>query len=326
MTSKWQILSSFTQPHLCKAMSCLQEVAKLDISAPNEKKIAHLLPRYDGYVANLKLKLSPELLVHCPKLKVVVTPTTGTDHLPLPYLEERGIKLISLRQSPELLKSITATAELTWGLLLSLIRHIPQSFAAVRQGEWQRDNFIGHQLSGKTIGIIGYGRLGKIVANYARAFGMSVLVYDIATTATLPAGIISVSLDELLRKSDIISLHIHLDKQNIGFIGAVEMDKMKKTAIILNSSRGAIIDETALLERLASGRLAGAAVDVIDGEWGDVSHHPMVEYAKTHNNLLLTPHIGGAVYEAQQLAVSHTSEQLKRFIKTTNKEVAAKTA
>jgi D-3-phosphoglycerate dehydrogenase / 2-oxoglutarate reductase len=322
MNIKWKILNALNEAHLYKAISCLREVSQLDTIIPDAQMISQMLPLYDVYFATLKIKLSKRLLENCPDLKVIATPSTGTDHLPMSYLKSRGIKVISLRQHPELIKKITSTAELTWGLLLSLIRHIPASFASVQAGGWRRDDFIGHQLSGKTLGIIGYGRLGEIVANYGLAFGMRVIAYEVNSSIMVSRGIIRTGLNELLEQSDIISLHIHLDQQNIGFLGADKMDKMKKDAIVINTSRGAIIDESALLERLATGRLGGAGVDVIDGEWGNIDIHPMVEYARKHDNLLITPHIGGVSYEAQQLAVEYTALQLREFIKEATFEYA----
>ncbi|MCF6175746.1 MAG: D-isomer specific 2-hydroxyacid dehydrogenase family protein [Victivallaceae bacterium] len=318
MHEKWKILNTLNEAHLCESMNCLQDVARLDTITPEPEKLYQMLPAYDAYFSTLKIKLNEKLLARCNSLKVIATPSTGTDHLPMNYLNSRRVKVISLRQYPDLLKQITSTAELTWGLLLALIRHIPWGFRSVKAGQWQRNKFTGHQLSGKTCGIIGYGRLGKIVANYALAFGMRVIVYDLEQATTLPHGIIQVGLNELLSQADVITLHIHLNEQNRGFIGAAEMDKMHKHTVIINSSRGAIIDESALLQRLASGRLAGAAVDVIDGEWGDINIHPMVEYARKHKNLLITPHIGGVSYEAQQLAVKHTALQLRKFVKRTS--------
>lgn len=315
MNKKWKILNTYSEAHLSESMSCLREVAQLDTIALDAKKLSQILPLYDAYFSTLKIKLSKKLVENCPNLKVIATPSTGTDHLPMAYIKQRGIKVISLRQSPELLKKITSTAELTWALLLSLVRRIPASSASVKAGEWRRGDFIGHQFSGKTLGIIGYGRLGQIVANYGLAFGMRVIAYDSDPSIKFERRVIKTGLDELLEQSDVISLHIHLDKHNIGFLNADKMDTMKSDAIIINSSRGAIIDESALLERLAAGRLGGAAVDVIDGEWGNINNHPMVEYARKHDNLLITPHIGGVSYEAQQLAVKYTAMQLNKFIK-----------
>ena len=322
MDKKWKILNTYSEAHLSESMSCLKEIAQLDTIALDAKKLAQVLPFYDAYFSTLKIKLSKKLLENCPDLKVIATPSTGTDHLPMSYIRKRGIKVISLRQHPEVIKKITSTAELTWALLLTLVRRIPASFVSVKAGEWRRGDFTGHQISGKTLGIIGYGRLGQIVANYGLAFGMRVLAYDSDPSVKFERRVIKSALGELLEQSDVVSLHIHLDKHNIGFLNVDKMDRMKHDAIIVNSSRGAIIDEAALLERLATGRLGGAAVDVIDGEWGNINNHPMVEYARKHDNLLITPHIGGVSYEAQQLAVKYTAMQLKKFIKESVLEYA----
>ena len=322
MDKNWKILNAMNEAHLQKALSGLQAVGELKTVIPDEKILKQELPFCDAYFASLKVKISAEFIEKCPDLKVIATPSTGTDHLPVSYLLQKGIKLITLRQHPEVLKKITSTAELTWALLLALVRRIPWAFDSIKEGNWLRDEFIGHQLYGKTIGIIGYGRLGKIVADYALAFGLKVIVCEQEASINLKPGIERVSLNELLKSADIISLHIHLDRQNIGFIGSAEMDKMKKSAVIVNTSRGAVIDEQELLKRLRTGRIAGAAVDVIDGEWGNVDKHPLVEFARKHDNLLISPHIGGVSYEAQQMAVEHTVLELKKFIEEANLQYA----
>ncbi|MDD5598292.1 MAG: NAD(P)-dependent oxidoreductase [Victivallaceae bacterium] len=320
MKKNWKILNAMNEAHLQKALSCLCPCGQIKTIVPEQKVLERNLPRCNAYFASLKVKVSAALIEKCPELKVIATPSTGTDHLPVSQLLQKGIKLINLRQHPEFLKKIPSTAELTWGLLLALLRRIPWAFDSVRKGKWDRDRFIGQQLCGKTIGIIGYGRLGRIVADYALAFNLKVIVFDREPIFDIKPGIKKVSLNQLLESSDIISLHIHLDEPNIGFLGAAEMDKMKESAVILNTSRGAVIDEKELLERLEKGRIAGAAVDVIDGEWGCTGRHPMVEFARRHDNLLITPHIGGASYEAQQTAVELTAQQLKKFIEEASLE------
>jgi D-3-phosphoglycerate dehydrogenase len=322
MKKEWKILNAVNEEHLQNAVECLQACGQVKTIALDRRALEHNLPRCNAYLASLKLKVPAELIAKCPDLRVIATPSTGTDHLPVSYLLQKGIKLITLRQHPEFLKKITSTAELTWALLLALVRRLPWAFDSVKAGKWGRDEFVGHQLYGKTIGIIGYGRLGRIVADYALAFGLKVIVFDREPRLELKPGIGRVGLNELLESSDIISLHIHLDKQNIGFIGAAEMDRMKQSAVIVNTSRGAVIDERELLKRLDAGRIAGAAVDVIDGEWGCVNTHPMVEFARCHDNLLISPHIGGVSYEAQQMAVEYTALQLKKFIEESSLEYA----
>src|SRR6185312_4409684 len=155
------------------------------------------------------------------RLRAIVTATTGLDHIDLDEAKRRGIAVLSLRGETEFLESVTATAEHTWGLLLALVRKVAPAFDDIRKGNWQRDNFVGCTLSGRTLGVVGYGRLGRMVARYGQAFGMNVIVNDIAP-ARLDAGIRSCSLAELLGNSDAVSLHVPLNDTTRGMIGKNE--------------------------------------------------------------------------------------------------------
>lgn len=289
------------------------EQAHVDVVPPDRALLCKRIRHADAYLATLHVRLDADLLNHAERLRAVATPSTGTDHLDLDALERRNIAVLSLKDDTNFLSSITATAELTWGLLLGLVRRIPWAFAAARQGEWARDRYRGSQLSGKTLGILGYGRLGRILAEYGNGFRMRVLANDVRDIQSVP-GIEMVDLDTLLQESDVLSIHIHLTDETKGFVSRKRLACMKQGAILLNSSRGAIVDEAALLDALENGHLAGAAVDVLDGEWRtDLAEHPLIEYARTHENLLITPHIGGVALEAQQMALQHITRKLFAF-------------
>jgi len=219
-----------------------------------------------------------------------------------------------LRHDTEFLDSITATAELAWGLLLATVRRLPWAFDAAKAGHWARDGYRGHQLSGKTLGILGYGRLGRIVAEYGKAFRMRVIACDVREVKAAD-GVQMVDFDTLLRESDVLSLHIHLTEENRGIINAETFAKMKLGAVLVNTSRGAIIDEKAFLDALLSGRLGGAGVDVIEGEWDeDLSRHPLIRYANEHENLVISPHIGGVTHESQRMVYEHTVSKLVDYL------------
>ena len=150
------------------------------------------------------------------------------------------------------------------------------AFDAAKAGHWARDEFRGHQLSGKTLGILGYGRLGRMAAEYGKAFRMRVLACDVRKVE--PAeGVEIVDFERLLRESDVLSIHIHLTEENRGLINTGAFAMLKPGAVLINTSRGAIVDEQAFLEALLSGRLAGAGVDVIEGEWNEnLADHPLI--------------------------------------------------
>ena len=195
-----------------------------------------------------------------------------------------------------------------------MVRRIPFAFDAVKEGRWSREDYRGNTLFGKTLGIIGYGRLGEIMARYGNALGMKVLAVDpykqIDVRYAEP-----VSLDELLKRSDVISVHVHLNEETKGMIGRDEINRMKDGVIIINTARGAVIDEDAFVEGLICGKIGGAGIDVIaDETLRNIKDTPLVEYARRHQNLVITPHIGGATIEAQKLTYLKIAEKVKTWI------------
>lgn len=284
------------------------------VSLPAEQNLLlEQIERFDGYFASLQVRVDQQVLSRARRLRVIVTPSTGLDHIDVPAAEARGIVVLGLKDDTAFLNQITATAELAWGLLLSTVRRLPWACAAAREGEWSRDRFRGTQLSGKTLGVLGYGRLGRMVADYGKAFRMRVIASD-SKVLTPADGVTLVDFDTLLRQADVLSIHIHLTDANRRLLDAAALATMKKGAIVINTSRGAIIDEAALLDALQAGRLAGAGLDVIDGEWEpDIRGHPLLRYAREHENLVVSPHIGGVTHESQRLAFERAVGKLKDF-------------
>ena len=271
------------------------------------------MPGVDALIVRLRFDVDVEVLDAGPGLKVVATPTTGLDHIDLDAAEARGVRVISLRGERAFLDRIPATAEHTWALLLALARRIPWASASVIAGEWDRDRFRGRELHGKRLGILGVGRVGSQVAQLARAFGMKVGAYDPRVTEW-PVGVERDSdLDSLLRASDVVSIHVPLDDSTTGMFGAAEFATMKPTAMLVNTSRGDVIDERALLDALESGAIAGAALDVVSGERSEIPACSLAAYASSHDNLLVTPHIAGATYESMERCEILIAERLAEF-------------
>jgi D-3-phosphoglycerate dehydrogenase len=290
----------------------LESAFQVRYVAPTVESLAEHFPDADAYYATLRVQITRPLLERAVRLRAIATASTGLDHIDLQAAAERGIEVISLKDERQTLDRITATAELAWALLLACERRIPAAFDAARQGRWGRDEFRGHQIAYKTLGILGCGRLGTIVSQYGRAFRMNVIGYD--TQPVRVEGVEMVSLDELLRRADVISIHIHLTEENRGFVSRDVISRMKPGAVLINTSRGAVVDESALLDALASGHLAAAGLDVIEGEWRtDLANHPLIEYARSHDNLIITPHVGGVTYESQAMAHAATAEKLIAF-------------
>lgn len=245
----------------------------------------------------LRYRIDKELLSGATDLQWIATPTTGLNHIDMEYAQRRGIEVISLRGEVEFLRTIRATAELTVGLILSLLRKIPAAVDHVRAGEWNRDLFQGTELYGKTLGIIGLGRLGNQVAALLQAFGMTVLACD-PRPREVPANVSLVSLDELAKSSDVISVHASYESGAHELLNRDFFQAVKRGVVLVNTARGEIVDELALIDALESGRLAGAAVDVVSEEHRRGG--ALVRYAQTHANLLITPHIGGNTEESRR--------------------------
>jgi D-3-phosphoglycerate dehydrogenase len=264
----------------------------------------------------LRHRIDREVMNASPRLKVIATPTTGLNHVDLREAELRGIRVISLRGETAFLDQIYATAEHTLALVFGLLRRVPAASAHAAKGGWDRDLFRGRELHGKTAGIIGYGRVGRMVAGYLQAFGMTVLAADSdSSRAFANPQMKIVPLADLLDRADLVSLHVPFTEANAGFLGPKEFARMKAGAWFINTSRGELVHEAALLQALESGHIAGAALDVLSDERSTgMGGNPLVEYSRSHDNLLITPHIAGCTLESMQKTENFLAEKLAAFL------------
>lgn len=284
------------------------------VTQGTREQLLELIPEADAYLCSLRLRVDQELLDRAPRLRLVSTNSTGTDHLDLELLQRRGITVLSNKHDRTMLDQITTTAELAFGLLLTCARHLPECFEASRRGRWERHRLAGHQMSGKTLGIIGVGRLGNIMSQYGRAFRMRVLGCD-PNLSAMPEGVEKVDLPTILREADFISVHVHPSADARQLLGPEELAQIKSGASLINTSRGSLIDEAALIREMKSGRIAAAGLDVIDGEWlEDKFNHPLIAYSRENPRLYITPHVGGTSPEATRLTVRHTFQKLVGFL------------
>lgn len=266
---------------------------------------------FTGLVTRLKYRIDGDFVARFPHLQFVATPTTGLVHIDLDAMVRHGIKVISLKQDVEFLRNLTATAELVWGLILTAYRNLGPATESVRAGLWDREPYIGYELREKTLGIVGLGRLGSMVAEVGAAFRMKVLYCDTELKDTRYAQ--RVPFDTLLADSDIITLHVHVTPQTTRMLGAREFALMQRKPIIVNTARGEVIDEEALLAALSSGQIGGACLDVLwEEHWNTeeekviwTEKNRLMTYARKHRNLILTPHIGGLVFEGAIRAEEH---------------------
>ena len=305
-------------PTILVAESSFSEAARAELERVGEvvpfERFEEELPRADAIVAGLELELDGQILGRAPQLRVIATRTSQLRHIDLDEAKRRGIEVLFIEPDDPLLRETSSTAEETFALVLALVRNVPWAFDSVKEGRWERARYGAHELTGKTIGLVGYGRLGKMVAGYARAFGMDVLATDPYVEV---ADAEAVSLDDLLRRADVVSIHCTFDEETRGLIGAAELALVRPSAVLVNTARGEIVDEAALLAALSESRLAGAALDTLAGERPDGSHlrdNPLVRYAREHENLIVLPHLGGATIEATERTQLHMAKRLSAFL------------
>lgn len=250
-------------------------------------------------IVRLSRRVDAVILDKFPDLKVLVTATTGLDHVDLLGVKERGIKLCSLFGHDDFLSTIPSTAEHTWALLLALVRRIPAADTHVAEGNWVRDKFRGHQLKGKTIGIIGLGRTGQKVAHYADAFEMKVIYYD--PYVDLPGYEKKKDIRTLLGESDIVSIHVHLNESTEHLINRNNLKHCRDGLFMINTSRGRIWDEVSVAQALTKGKIRGLATDVLETELDDIKASALWQLKRGGYNIIITPHIGGATLDAMRL-------------------------
>lgn len=279
-------------------------------------------PDVDVLVIRLGHRIDAELISRACRLRVVVSPTTGLTHIDLAAAGQRNVAVLNLSGENAFLEQITATAELAWGLIICMSRRLPEAFEHTGVGGWNRDVLRGRELQGRTLGIVGLGRLGRMVANYGLAFRMRVLGFDPDPDVVAPTGIERVRFDNLLAVSDVLSVHASLTDASRGFIDKRAFARMKEGVYFVNTARGELIDESALLSALNSGRVAAAAMDVLSGEPFPTPDlppdNPLVRFArKNPGRLLLTPHIGGATSDAMAKTEVFMAQKLRSWLEQT---------
>lgn len=241
-------------------------------------------------------------------LRLIARVGVGLDNIDVEYAKSKGIKVINAEEA-----AITSVAELVIGLMIALARGIVRADHAMKQGRWIKSELLGIELKGKYLGIVGMGKIGTRVARLARALGMNIIAYDIARIDPMlvrELGIVVTDLDTLMRSADFITLHVPLNDSTRHMIDEHKLALMKRTAYIINTSRGAVIDENALLNALKSKSIAGAALDVFEIE------PPTNQELITLDNIICTPHIGAQTKEAQELAANVIAEKVIHFVKS----------
>jgi len=267
------------------------EVSFEVVKPPLDEATCELLSDSDALIVSSQAVVDEELLICAPKLKVIGRSGAGLDNIDVRAATRRGVLIMNVPGG-----NTTAAAEHTFALLLALCRNILQSHSSLERGEWRRDDFLGIQLSGKTLGVIGLGQVGSRVTRQGQGFGMEVVAYDphISMEAARSLRVTLLELDELLRRSDFITLHAPLTPATRGLIGEREIARMKPGVRIINTARGALIDSADLYRALTTGQIAGVALDVFETE------PPLDDPLLALPNVIATPHLGSKTQEAQR--------------------------
>jgi D-3-phosphoglycerate dehydrogenase / 2-oxoglutarate reductase len=244
-------------------------------------------------------------------VNTICTSSTGTNHIDADYCESHGIKVICIAEDYDVLKTITATAEMAFCLMLALIRNLLKAVEGSSKYEWDYEKYMSRQLDHLTVGIIGYGRLGEIFARFSEPFFKDIFVKD--PRKKVPDKYHHVEMDELLEKSDVISIHVHLRKDTYHMIDEEAINKMRDGVYVINTSRGDIVDEKAIIAAVRSGKIKGYAADVISDEYKDgVSNSEMIKAMNEGLNIIISPHICGCTKESQKIAYLHAISKLDR--------------
>jgi D-3-phosphoglycerate dehydrogenase len=262
---------------------------------------------YDGLIIRSATKVTADVISRADNMKVIGRAGIGVDNIDIEAATKRGILVANAPES-----NTVAAAEHTLGLMLAIARHIPQADASLRGGEWKRSAFKGVEVQGKTLGLVGLGHVGSIVARGALGMGMRVLAYDPYVSEDRMRAMNverAEEVDDVLREADFVSLHVPRNPQTLGLIGEAAFEKMKPGAYVINVARGGIVEETALYNALKEGRIAGAALDVFAEE--PTTDSPLFGLP----NVVVTPHLGASTAEAQDRAGVQAAEQVATALK-----------
>ncbi|MCM3763004.1 phosphoglycerate dehydrogenase [Alkalihalobacillus oceani] len=260
---------------------------------------------FDALLVRSATTVTGELLDKMPKLKIIARAGVGVDNIDLDAATKRGVVVVNAPDG-----NTISTAEHTFAMMMAVMRNIPQANASIKAGEWNRKAFQGFELRGKTLGIIGFGRIGTQLAQRAKAFEMSLLVFDpfLTKERAQKVGVETASLDEVLENADIITVHTPLTKETKGLLGMKNIAKTKPGVFLINCARGGIIDQEALKHYLNNGHIAGAALDVFEEE--PVADQELLSFEK----VIATPHIAASTKEAQLNVAAQVSEEVLHFL------------
>lgn len=250
-------------------------------------------------------KIDQELLEGT-QVSLINTCSTGMNHIDVDYCNDVNITIYSLTKDYELIKQLPSTSELAFGLMLSLLRQIPESKYHTLNYQWDYTQFVGRQIKDLKVGIVGYGRLGKIMEGYCKAFGAQTFIYDPYVD------VFQTSLEQMFQECDVISLHVHVTDETKYMVSSKLLDLSKKDLYIINTSRGEIVNELDIIDALNTKKLTGYGTDVIEDEFGDLTKSPIIKGMNEGKNIIVTPHTGGMTIEGQTKAYTWAINKIKK--------------
>lgn len=318
---------AIARPQILLGESMFSDAARSVLAASGDvlefeslERLMQRLPEADAIVVGFEVSLQKPVLDQADRLRVIATRTSRLTHIDVAEAQRRGIAVLSNEPEAPALVATSSTAELAMAMTLALARRLPWAFDSVRAGRWERVRYGGEELKGKTMGVIGFGRLGRKMVGYATAFGMHVVVSDPGVPqATIAASDCeTATLGELLTRADVVSLHASPSADGLPILRSEHFELMKPSALLVNTARGELVDEHALLTALRERRLAGAAIDTLAGEEAGGAHlagNPLLAYAKESDNLLILPHLGGATREATERTQLYIAERLAEYLR-----------
>ena len=294
------------EPLAAAGIELLKAQPGWDVVISNPKEYAQQMGDADALFVRSAVKVNADVLAKAPKLRVIGRAGVGVDNVDLPAATAAGVLVMNTPGG-----NAVAVAEHTLGLMLCMARSIPQASASTKSGKWEKKKFMGSELRGKTLGILGLGYIGQEVAKRARGFEMKIIVCDPYADPKIAAdlGVPLVTLDELYAQSDYITLHVAITKETNGMLNDAAFAKMKTGVRIVNCARGELVDDAALARAIQSGKVAGASIDVFETE-----PPPAGDPLLALETVLATPHIGGSTGEAQEIVGVRIVEQVVEYL------------
>lgn len=294
--------------HIQGAVELLKSKGEVYLAENSTKEEVKLLIHSLGIEAilcnpNKQGYLIDEFLLESSSISIINSCSTGTNHIDLEYCKRNNIEVLCLKKDYELINKLPSTSELALTLTLALLRKLIPSIEHTKKFKWDYEPFIGRMCSELTIGIVGYGRLGKIMAKICKPLFKKILIYDPHIEAEEFSN--SSSLEELFRTSDVISLHVHVEEQTKDLIDFNIIKCSQKSPILVNTSRGEIVNEKDVIRALKLGLISGYGTDVVTDEFGDLYDSPILKEQKNGLNIIVTPHTGGMTKEGQTLAYNY---------------------